>query len=264
MRRLPAVVTLGLTIMAAPAPALACAIYSPLKPEAVRAGQVVVVGRLSHYRREASAESRRRFEESLRDPRPTFLPPGYKPTPGRDINTFEVAVERVVVGQAPARILVGWPTSNISPPETVEDGLYLIALNPSEPGARHGAPFTAVGHVCSGAFLYPATSRKALAALRVLAGKPPYPPDPPPLPQPEPSDAPRPAPMPAPPPPGPEQDRRSLIDRTPPGARVMLAGAALGLLVGVCTFPWRRRKDGTMEAEQTTDLIEGERSGPKA
>lgn len=258
MRRLPALVTLGLMITAAPVPALACAIYSPLRPEHVRRADVVVVGWLSDYRRDVSAESRRRFEERPRLPRPDWMPAGPDPAPVRDLNTFEVKVERVAKGQAPARIRVAWPNSNISPPETIEDGLYLIALTPTYPGAPPGADFIAVGGVCSGAFVYPATSRDALVTLSVLAGKASYPPDPPPPPEPEPeplpSGEPAPAPaMPTPPPPPPppgwedDEDILSRLERLPPGQRVMLGGAAAGLFIGMSAALWRRRKDEEAE-----------------
>lgn len=252
MRRLPAVLALGLTITAAPVPALACAVYSPLRPEAVRGADVVVVGRLSDYRREVSAESRRRFEAWSREPRPAWMPAGPDPTPVRDLNTFTVDVERVVAGQAPARIRVDWPASNISPPETIEDGQYLIALTHTYPGAAPGVDFVAVGHACSGAFLYPAASRYALEALSVLAGKPSYPPDPPrpPEPEPSPSDIPMPAPPLPPLPPGPWTDEDTpLLDRIPPGQRVMLGGAGVGLFAGMSAALWRRRKDEEAEAE---------------
>ena len=247
--RLPAVLALGLAVTAAPVPALACAVYSPLKPEAVRGADVVVVGRLSNFRREASARSRRAFEENRHQPRPAWLPPGRDQGPARDLTSFDVAVEQVAKGRAPARIHVAWHMSNISPPERIRSGRYLIGLSHPPPERRLNADFIVLGHVCSGAYIYPAGGRKAVAALRVLAGKPPYPPDPPRPPEPEPSLSdmialPEPAPVTGP---AGYPDEVSLLDRIPPGYRVMLGGAAAGLFVGVSALLWRRRKDEEAE-----------------
>lgn len=239
MRRLPKGLALGLMITAAPVPAMACALYHPLEPEDVRRADVVVIGRLSHFRREVSADSLRWFAENRDRSRPSWMP-DLGARPPRDLTSFAVTVEQVAKGRAPSRINVVWHMSNISPPERLRDGRYLIGLNHPRPETPIKADFVVFGGMCSGAFIYPAGGQKAVAALRVLAGKPPFPPDPPSPPEPEASasDIPRPAPDPRPP--G-YPDSEPLLDRVPTVYRVMMGGAGLGLLVAISALFWRRR-----------------------
>lgn len=243
MRRFPAVLALAVAMTAAPSWATACAMYRPWDPQDVRDADAVVVGRVSGYRVVLDQEGRRRNREIMaRDPEmAAILGRGEPRGLLSDVASFDLRVDQVLVGSVPRRMRVRWDPSTFGSPDEMPDGRYLVALRVPGPDARDPSAFMVFRQPCSGAFLLPGGSPDAVAVLRVLAGKPPYPPGPPPPPESPASAGPAPAAELPAPPRDDEADRR-FWNEVPMAYRVMLGGAGLGLLIAFGALAWRRRK----------------------
>lgn len=243
MRRFPAVLALALAMTAAPSWATACSRWRPWDPQDVRGADAVVVGQVSDYRVVLDQEGRRRNRE-IRDRDPQMAARFGRGEPKSllsDVATFDLRVDEVLVGHVPRLMRVRWDPSTFGSPDEMPDGRYLVALRASSPDARDPSAFVVFRRPCSDAFLLPGGGPEAVAVLRVLAGKPPYPPGPPPPPEPAASNGPAPAAdLPAPPRDD-EADRR-FRNEVPTAYRVMLSGAGVGLLIGFGALAWRRRK----------------------
>jgi hypothetical protein len=163
----------------------ACMMSVPQKLEDVRYADVVVIGRIANYRiirDEAfrkwmlksptlSADERKRYQ----DPKEGLI---------TDYARFDIDVEEVLAGRAPARLSATWDNSTFSEPERMKPGRYLIALRrPSSaspplrgPSAtimpnREPNTLTLLQAPCSSAFLYDAGSGEARAIRAILAAR---------------------------------------------------------------------------------------------
>ncbi|MFC7378858.1 hypothetical protein [Brevundimonas sp. GCM10030266] len=237
MRHAPAVLALSLACVAAPMTAQACVVHTPLQVEHIRYADTVVIGEVSGYRRTLSDSHRRWIREmTARDPEIG------RNMPRVDGAYFDVTVERVAAGEAPRRFRVEWDAATYGYPDEMPDGRYLIGLRELNHISMSGARFMVLRRGCSGAFMFESGDRMSLAVLRVLAGKPPFPPDPP-QPKPDPLAPPAPAPETLPHPPFVEaRGGESEGDDVPVLYRALLGGAGLGVLTAVAALLWRGRR----------------------
>ena len=175
-------VAAGVAMGAIPASAQACPMHIPLDLADVRQADAVVVGRVTGYRIVLDQEARRERREQLRDPN---FGGAFRDSLERqtgflgDHARFEVAVDKVLAGQAPGRIRVAWDNSTFAEPRRMPPGPYLIALvapRPSDPAGRDAPVYRLLQQPCSGAFLLKEDSAQAEAVRRVLAGQPAAPP----------------------------------------------------------------------------------------
>lgn len=154
MSRLPDRLMLSLALLATPAATVACPVALDVPIEDVATSEVVVIGRVTDYRPD----------------------PAYR-TPDAMQKLFDLEVEHTLIGAAPKQM----KTRRARGPETLPDGRYLIALDRTRHGATAGDLEVRV-RGCEPTLMFRTDSREAIAALRVLAGKPPYPADPVPAP----------------------------------------------------------------------------------
>lgn len=242
MRRAPAVLAFLCTSVAAPMTAQACVVRVPFQVEQVRHADVVVIGRVSDYRRTVSDRQRQWIAESAK------RDPGAAPERARpDRASFDLTVERIAAGQPPPRrVRVEWDPSTYGVPEAIPEGRYLVALRRMRDVTASGARYRVLRGGCSTPFMFESGDREAVAVLRVLAGEPPYPPDPP-EPQRPAWDQP-PPPAPAPPPFMPyaeHRETRPLWNELPVLYRLMLGGAGVVVAAAAVALLWRRRRPTT-------------------
>jgi len=157
----------------------------PQKLEDVRYADVVVIGRIANYRivrdeafrkwilksPNLSADQRKMYQ----DPKMSLLP---------DYARFDIDVEEVLAGRAPARLAATWDNSTFGEPDRMKPGRYLIALRrPSSASPPLRGPsatvmpspdpkiLTLLQAPCSSAFLYEAGSEEARAIREILAAR---------------------------------------------------------------------------------------------
>lgn len=182
----PLLAAAGVAAVALPAPASACRIYVRPVLEDVRLADVVVVGRIEHYRVVRDEAFRRRMLKSPRlsaelrsiyaDPHKSLMP---------DYVRFDVRVEEVLLGRASRRLSVTWDNSTFGEPESMPPGPYLIALRrPTSPMPPLRGPSAAIMPApdpraltllqapCSSAFVYEAGSEEARRIRAILAAAP--------------------------------------------------------------------------------------------
>lgn len=175
---------LGLAaVLSTPAPA--CRMTVPVTLEDVRHADVVVVGRLSHYRIVRDEAFRRRMLASPRlsaDLRKFYADP--KQGVLSDYARFDITVEELLVGRASGTVSATWDNSTFGEPERIAPGRYLIALRrPNSPGLPLHGPsatilpspdphaLTLLQAPCSGAFLYEVDSAQAQDIRRILGSR---------------------------------------------------------------------------------------------
>lgn len=132
MRTSPAVgLTSILASLAVAAPAQACIDLAPFKIEDIRYADAIVVGRISKYRIVEDRKARDDREKTLE--RSDLLPQFRRALKAQtswisDYATFDIDVDKTILGKVPDRITVTWDNSTFSEPETFPAGPYLIAL----------------------------------------------------------------------------------------------------------------------------------------
>jgi len=159
--------------------------YVPPNLEDVNYADVVVIGRILNYRIVRDETFRRRMLASPRlstemrriyeDPRRLLLP---------DYARFEIQVERVLVGRAPARLSATWDNSTFGEPERMPAGSYLVALRRASsaipplrgPSATimpspDANSLTLLQAPCSSAFIYEAGSEQARTVRGILEAR---------------------------------------------------------------------------------------------
>jgi len=163
----------------------ACMVSVPQKLEDVRYADVVVIGRIANYRIIRDEAFRRRM---LKSPNlPADLRKMYQDPKGglmTDYARFDIDVEEVLAGRAPARLAATWDNSTFGEPDRMKPGRYLIALRrPSSASPPLRGPsatvmpspdpkiLTLLQAPCSSAFLYEAGSGEALAIREILAAR---------------------------------------------------------------------------------------------
>jgi hypothetical protein len=128
MQRLLSLALSALVCLCASTPAGACRFSPPLNPDDVSYADLVVVGRISHYRIVRDMEFRRKMLANPKlpaDMRKFYEGPG---TLLPDYARFDVEIDEVLLGKAPRRITVTWDNSTFGEPEKMAPGPYLIAL----------------------------------------------------------------------------------------------------------------------------------------
>jgi len=162
-------------------PAHACRTVAPLHLEDVRFADLVVVGRIARYEIVRDMEFRRKMLAS-----PHLTPDMRKLYEGpegliSDFARFEVRIDEVLAGSAPAAIIVTWDASTFGEPETMPAGPFLIALrDPKSPMPPLRGPSGYIGPSpdpnlptvlqapCSQAFLFESASDEARAVRALL------------------------------------------------------------------------------------------------
>ena len=169
-----------------PAPSHACRMYVQPNLEDVYYADVVVIGRVSNYRIVRDEAFRRRMLASpslpadmrrlYEDPRQSLM---------TDHARFDIQVDDVLVGGAPARLSVTWDNSTFGEPDQMPDGPYLIALRrpgsatpplrgPSATIMPSPDPdaLTLLQAPCSSAFIYEIGSDEARTVRGILDARP--------------------------------------------------------------------------------------------
>ena len=163
----------------------ACMMFVPQKLEDVRYADVVVVGRIANYRIIRDEAFRRRM---LKSPNvPADLRKMYQDPKGglmTDYARFDIEVEEVLLGRAPAHLSVTWDNSTFSEPDRMKPGRYLIALrrpNSASPPLRGPSAtvmpspdpkiLTLLQAPCSSVFLFDAGSVEASSIRQILAAR---------------------------------------------------------------------------------------------
>jgi hypothetical protein len=161
------------------APALACIVPVPLQLEDIKFADVVAVGTIENYEivlDESARDRRKKMLENL----PEDTDPEFKKILEEqdgfmsDYARFDLRVDELLLGEAPATISVFWDNSSFGEPDKMTDGSVLIAL--VEPGKSlqltSGFSPAILSHpdnqslsvlqaLCSGAFIFQSTSAKA-------------------------------------------------------------------------------------------------------
>ena len=168
-----------------PASAQGCRMYVSPTLEDVRYADVVVVGRISHYRIIRDQAFRRRM---LASPRlPADLRRMYQNTHTilmSDYARFDVTVDEQLLGNSPGKFSVTWDNSTFGEPERMPAGPYVLALRwPKSPHPPLRGPsatvlpspdpnsLTLLQAPCSGAFLYEAYSEQAQTIRKILGAR---------------------------------------------------------------------------------------------
>lgn len=160
----------------------ACRIFVSPKLEDVGYADVVVVGRIANYRIIRDEAFRKRMLASPKlpaDMRKMYQDP--KQSLMSDYARFDIEVEEVIAGQAPAKLSVTWDNSTFGEPDRIAPGRYLMALRRSgsaipplrgpsatilpSPDPRALALLQAP---CSSAFIYEAESEQARTVRAIL------------------------------------------------------------------------------------------------
>lgn len=177
-----AVAALPLALMSGPVHA--CRMHAQLELSDVRYADVVLIGRVSHYRIIRDVEFRRKM---LANPK---LPPDmrkfYQGPNGllSDYASFDVEVDQVLAGKATTSISVTWDNSTFGVPEKMAAGPFLIALRRPDskipplrgPSAtilpsREPRSLTVLQAPCSSPFIFESTSDEARTIGLILSGR---------------------------------------------------------------------------------------------
>lgn len=118
MRILWIIVLLLISVTTAGQPALACSISAQRDPYDILLADIVVVGRVVNYEVVSGLRFRQRHG----------VGPSFKTAFAR----FDIVVEEVLYGAAPARLTVTWANSTFGLRREYEPGPYLIALSTAE------------------------------------------------------------------------------------------------------------------------------------
>jgi hypothetical protein len=163
----------------------ACMMSVPQKLEDIRYADVVVVGRIANYRIIRDEAFRKWMLKSpnlspdllkmYRDPKKSLM---------TDYAHFDINVEEVLFGRAPARLSATWDNSTFPEPLQMKPGRYLIALrrpNAASPPLRgpsatitpnpDAKTLTLLQAPCASAFLFEAGSGEARAIREILAAR---------------------------------------------------------------------------------------------
>jgi hypothetical protein len=185
LNNLLAASALGPAAMTFAAPASACRTNAPLHIEDVRFADLVVVGRISHYRIVRDLQFRRKMLASphLRPEDRKYYAADSVLLP--DYARFEMIVDEMLAGKAPRRIAVTWDNSTFGEPETMAAGPFLIAFRrptsampplrgPSATirGNREPGLLTLLQAPCSSPFLFESNSDQARTITRMLIAHP--------------------------------------------------------------------------------------------
>lgn len=242
MRPSPAVLALGLALVVAPAAAEACAVPRPFDPHWVKDADAVVAGRVTEHSRERVKVRDLDIEwissgtGSVRVERERWF--------DRETVTVDVAVDQVLMGEAPKQLRLDWPRQFVPGETDFAPGHYVIALKRGPSGRPDDERLVIYSSLCRGGDLYaPSGSARGMAFIRVLMGRDPEAPPPPKRPDPieEPRGVHAAAPAPAP-------IWNDLRRQEPewwrriPVLPVVLAGGALGGAILGGIFSLRRRK----------------------
>jgi hypothetical protein len=173
-----------LATIASAVPAQACTVSVEVDLADVQYADVVVVGRIRNYETvldPAAREERRRWLAESPD-----MPAGQRREYERQANfigdhaRFEIAVDEVLLGNAPDRITATWDNSMFGEPDATPSGPVLVALRDGSTSpprhvlgtdlidARRGL-LTVLQVHCSGPFLFPSTSEQAGTVRRLVA-----------------------------------------------------------------------------------------------
>ncbi|QDH73938.1 hypothetical protein [Brevundimonas sp. M20] len=249
MRPSPAVLALGLALVVAPAAAEACAVPRPFDPHWVKDADAVVAGRVTEH-------SRERVKVRAQEMRWVPTPDGQVQVPEelsleRETVTVDVAVDQVLMGEAPKQLRLDWPQQFVPGETGFAPGHYVIALKRGPSGRPDDERLVIYSSLCRGGHLYaPSGSARGMAFIRVLMGRDPEAPPPPKRPDPiaEPRGVHAAAPAPAPNP-ALEPSWGSLQFEEPEGWRrvpvlpvVLASGALGGVLVAAILLRRRKRK----------------------
>jgi hypothetical protein len=163
-------------------PVDACRTHARLEITDVKYADVIVIGRISHYRIVRDVEFRRKM---LADPNLSPAMRGiYEGRNGllSDYAAFDIQVDQVLFGSAPATLSVTWDNSTFGEPETMAAGPFLIALRQPNskmpplrgPSAtilpsREPASLTVLQAPCSSPFIFESTGEEARAIRLLLA-----------------------------------------------------------------------------------------------
>lgn len=248
MRPSPAVLALGLALVVAPA-AEACAVPRPFDPHWVKDADAVVAGRVTEHSRERVKVRDLDIEwissgtGSVRVERERWF--------DRETVTVDVAVDQVLMGEAPKQLRLDWPRQFVPGETDFAPGHYVIALKRGPSGRPDDERLVIYSSLCRGGDLYaPSGSARGMAFIRVLMGRDPEAPPPPKRPDPieEPRGVQVAAPAPAPDP-ALEPSWGSLQFEEPEGWRrvpvlpvVLASGALGGVLVAAILLRRRKRK----------------------
>lgn len=178
---------LTLVSLAVPGLAFACLMQAPLVLTDVTYADVVVVGRISHYKLIADQrwreDLRNRFVrtggvDNLID---SFAPAGKFIS---DYARFDIQVDEVLAGQAPKTLTVTWDASTFGEAKSMPTGPLLIALRrPGSPRAPLRGPsatvfpdpepgaLTVLHPACAHAFIFPASGKEAAEVRQLLKGQ---------------------------------------------------------------------------------------------
>lgn len=250
MRPSPAVLALGLMLVVAPTAAEACAVPRPFDPHWVKDADAVVAGRVTEH-------SRERVKVRAQEMRWVPTPDGQVQVPEelsleRDAVTVDVAVDQVLMGEAPTQLRLNWPRQFVPGETGFAPGHYVIALKRGPSERPDDERLVIYSSLCRGGHLYaPSGSARGMAFIRVLMGRAPEAPPPPK--RPDPIEEPRGIPAPAP---DSEPIWNDLRRQEPewwrrvPLLPVVLAGGALGgaILGGIFSLRRRKRKSPPISA----------------
>lgn len=199
MRPSPAVLALGLALVVAPAAAEACAVPRPFDPHWVKDADAVVAGRVTEHSRERVKVRDLDIEwissgtGSVRVERERWF--------DRETVTVDVAVDQVLMGEAPKQLRLDWPRQFVPGETDFAPGHYVIALKRGPSGRPDDERLVIYSSLCRGGHLYaPSGSARGMDFIRVLMGRDPEAPPPPKRPDPiaEPRGVQAAAPAPAP------------------------------------------------------------------
>lgn len=249
MRPSPAVLALGLALVVAPA-AEACAVPRPFDPHWVKDADAVVAGRVTEHSRERVKVRDLDIEwissgtGSVRVERERWF--------DRETVTVDVAVDQVLMGEAPKQLRLDWPRQFVPGETDFAPGHYVIALKRGPSGRPDDERLVIYSSLCRGGDLYaPSGSARGMAFIRVLMGRDPEAPPPPKRPDPieEPRGVQVAAPAPAPPLGSPQFEEPEWWRRVPV-LPVVLSSGALGeaILGGIFSLRRRKRKSPPISA----------------
>jgi hypothetical protein len=157
-------------------PAYGCRIHSQLKLDDIRYADIVVVGRVSNYRKILDPEARTRWTKMYG---PWKEPDSFM----SDYAMFDVTVDEVLTGDPPRTFTVEWDNSTFGEPETMAAGPFLIALRkPASPAPPLNGPsatimptpgaaaFSMLQAPCSSPFMFGSDSPEAASIRQRLRG----------------------------------------------------------------------------------------------
>jgi hypothetical protein len=168
-----------------PGSAYACRVFVQPKFEDVSYADVVVVGRIDHYRIVRDEAFRKQMLGSANLPasmRKMYLDPKQGLLP--DYARFEIKVEEVLAGKASGKLSVTWDNSTFAEPDQLAPGRYLIAVRrvtsripPLRGSSATIRPspdpnsLTLLQAPCSSPFMYAAESEEARRVRGILRAR---------------------------------------------------------------------------------------------